>query len=165
MDWLQWGDVAGWIAVGLALVSAVWAAINSSIARKDADRAIQATERQAAAQERQMEAQERLVAIFDERLAAAQQGTSVAAPDVTFELEYSDGKRYVLRNMGTKQATGVRLEGLGNLIVRDLPKGVTLGPLQGYSFLVFRHMNSTEPTEIRVSADQLLAPQVIPWRS
>lgn len=164
MDWLQWGDVAGWLAVVLALISAGWATVNSRIARKDASRAIEATERQAAAQERQMEAQERLVAIFDERLSAAQEGTAVDAPAVTFELEYVDGKAYVLRNMGTQEATDVRIEGLDSLIVRNLPDRVKLGPLQGYRFLVFRHMGSIEPTEIRVTARQMPQPQVLPWR-
>jgi hypothetical protein len=144
-----------WVAVAGVLVSAVFALLS----RRDADRAEKAAADTRGLAERQTVAQERMAAISEERLQSVSVtgALPVGSPDVAFELDYYDGDMWVLRNVGTKEATGVRIDD-GPTISRGMPDGISLGPLRSHKFLMAGTMGSPLPHEVLVSADQLAEP-------
>lgn len=134
------------------LVSAFFAFLS----RQDAARAERAASNTQGLAERQTVAQERMASIAEDRLESMKKTGALppGTPDVAFELDYYDGDSWVLRNVGTKEATGVRVEGVPP-VTREVPDGISLGPLRGHKFMMVGTLGGPVPHEIFVSADQL----------
>jgi hypothetical protein len=144
-----------WVALAGVLVSGIFALLS----RRDARRAERSANDTRALAERQTVAQERMAAIAEERLAAVQATGALppGTPDVAFELDYYDGDTWLLRNVGTMEATGVRLEGAPP-VSRNVPTGISIGPLRSHKILMVGTEGGPVPHEVIVSADQLPDP-------
>jgi hypothetical protein len=140
-------DWEAWVAVAGVLVSAVFALL----ARRDAKRAEWAADETRDLTERQAIAQERLESI------RATGDLPPGAPDVAFELDYYGGSTWMLRNIGTREATGIRVRN-GQAAIQDFPDGLSLGPLRSHRFMMIGTFGSPVPHELLVSADQLREP-------
>ncbi|MGY1804225.1 hypothetical protein ACI78T_13195 [Blastococcus sp. SYSU D00922] len=126
MDWEA-------IGVGAATVMSALALIVSTRGQRKADalaaRSADATERMAVALERRE--------IQDERHAPT--------PGAAWRLEHFQGDAYLLTNAGRATAYEVRVE-VGDLITRDLPNGVHVGPDEALKFIAARTMATRDDT-------------------
>lgn len=143
------GNVAQWVAIGIT--AAGWAESRLAVWRgKDKQSAM------AAALERIADAAER------NRPGTPSRVIAESAPAAEWLIENPAKNVFVLRNVGTATATGVRVV-TGHELTRDLPDGVTLGPMQSARFLLMSAWGHPLPDEVRVEWDGAL-PQSVPVR-
>lgn len=143
---MHWGDVPGWLALVIALCSALlswrvlrWEKQSAHAAVRSANEAARANQ----IAERALDA-----AAGAGRPPASDEQ---AAPDVAWRIEKRDGALYVLRNTGTDTAEHVYVdESRAPKINRRLPSDSVVQPGAGHEMLLQGSMQSRMPTELYV---------------
>lgn len=158
----QWGDIAALASAGIAVASAGIAAWQAGEARKARKESATWAEESAQASTRSADAAERSLALEEAAARAAE------PPEVGWILERANKNRFVLRNIGTKTATGVTVdESQIPAIKRDVPQGATVpGGNGSVSFLMVPSNGAPVPHEIWVTwygASEPVAVPVPPW--
>ncbi|MER6152015.1 hypothetical protein [Streptomyces hirsutus] len=172
---IEMGDAATWASSGVALLALFFTAVQY---RQQSKRQAQQEEEQAARDRaqaeasqiatRQAEAQERRAYAIEQTLHAvvrmldeSRQGSLDALPSDAAEgvpewqLSHKRGDAYVLRNVGTAVATGVRVD-VGQHprgLTRALPEDAVVRPQEAVEFLLLAAWGAPRPNSIRVEWD------------
>ncbi|MEV5765324.1 hypothetical protein AB0L34_12235 [Micromonospora sp. NPDC052213] len=149
---LDLGDVPAWAAL-LISAGAVYVATRANRHARDS---AAASKDSAGSARRSADAAER-------QAVAAEAAIPPPPPQVVWQVERVNNKRYLLRNVGVGTATGVQIDvrQAHPLVGLNLGNG-TVGPNESVSFLITGSMGRPSPTELWVSWDGQDEPVAVP---
>jgi hypothetical protein len=155
--------IPSWIAVGAAWTKAGMADGRAERAEARAEELVQAAQDANVQYQRMADAMERR-----ERAKEGSGGSLVASTQrgqqqVEFFIEHRKGSLYALRNFGPEEATNVKAVNVPEgLVWRDMPDGVTLGPMQSHQIFMTGTGQTPMVSELQISCDQLDKPVFVP---
>lgn len=153
-----WAGVAvGAIAAIPAYIGIGAAWVRAGVADSRAERAEERAEGALAAYQRMADSLDRLA---NTRVMA--DGGIESGPPVSFAIEWRRGSLYTLRNLGPAPATLVKIDQSNLPIVRNLPNGVTLRPLESHEFIVTGVFGKPIPSQVEVTCAELSEPVMVP---
>jgi len=153
---MNWGDVPGWAAVGIAvfalMVSTGSAALSWKSLHWERESAQAATRSAEAAERANRLAEEAVQLRLGDVLGAPTDTTpTVKNTKVSWSIEHPAGNRYVLRNTGTDIAEHVEVDRSQiNAITRQLPQDAVIRPGEGVDMLILGTWGNPVPNQLYV---------------
>lgn len=84
---------------------------------------------------------------------------SARAADIQLELQHVNKARWVLRNTGTQEVTGLKVTGVPDGVLhRNIPKNISLRPGEGRDIILQGTMGSPLPNQLWATYDGLDEP-------
>lgn len=153
-----------WAGVTLAAVAVIPAYIGIRVAWVRAGVADGRAKRAEEQAEGALAAYQRMADSLDRLANARTMGGngSVSGPPVSFVIEWRRGSLYTLRNLGPVPATEVRIDESALPIVRNLPDGVALRPLESHEFIISAVFGKPIPSQTEVTCAELSEPVMVP---
>ncbi|MBF6422967.1 hypothetical protein IU436_30760 [Nocardia farcinica] len=151
---METSDIIAIVATSGTVLSfgvAGWALVYARSQAATAQKALAASERAADAGEKSAEAADRAAQDAQRSADAAEEANRIAAralelsepPAVAWKIEHYQNSAYTLRNVGTREATGVTVDTSRlNGAVRSLPDGATIAAGDAVRFMVISNPNT-----------------------